>query len=213
MKDIPMFTTEYGVASLVLSQIPYRQTAYIHIRDARAEDGEMLLQECRVFCRMCGAERIYAAEHPCTEKYPLHTVVYEMTGQVERDGRVANLFPVTSETVGQWREIYNQRMKAVDHAATLPAFEEKKLLEAGGAYFIHEDGALLGIGWMEDDKLLAVASVKPGEGNRVLKTLLDTAKGDTVRLEVASTNEKAIRLYEQAGFLKTGKIRKWYQIL
>ena len=32
MKDFPMFTTEYGIASLVLKEIPYKKEAYIMLR-------------------------------------------------------------------------------------------------------------------------------------------------------------------------------------
>ena len=31
MKDIPAFTTENGIASLILREIPYREEAYIRI--------------------------------------------------------------------------------------------------------------------------------------------------------------------------------------
>ena len=33
MKDIPVFTTDFGVASLILKEIPYRGEAYIRIQD------------------------------------------------------------------------------------------------------------------------------------------------------------------------------------
>ena len=36
MRDFPMFTTENGVGSLVLREIPYRGVAYVTIRDASA---------------------------------------------------------------------------------------------------------------------------------------------------------------------------------
>ena len=35
MKDIPVFTTENGAASLILREIPYQQSAYIILRDTR----------------------------------------------------------------------------------------------------------------------------------------------------------------------------------
>ncbi len=31
-------------------------------------------------------------------------------------------------------------------------------------------------------------------------------------LEVASSNEKAIRLYERLGFLKTARVSEWYRV-
>jgi ribosomal protein S18 acetylase RimI-like enzyme len=44
----------------------------------------------------------------------------------------------------------------------------------------------------------------------VLQTLLSLVGEQTVTLEVASTNEKAIRLYEKLGFVKTEILRSWY---
>ena len=32
MKDIPVFTTEFGIASLILRDIPYRGEAYVRVR-------------------------------------------------------------------------------------------------------------------------------------------------------------------------------------
>ena len=80
MKDFPVFTTEYGVASLVLKEIPYRGESYIHIRDS--QEPEKLLEECVSFCRVCGAEKIYAAGDPILEKHPLRVCVYEMRGEI-----------------------------------------------------------------------------------------------------------------------------------
>ena len=65
MKDFPMFTTEYGVASLLLKEIPYKETAYIIIRSS--QEPEELLKECISFCRMVGAEKIYARGHEFLE--------------------------------------------------------------------------------------------------------------------------------------------------
>ena len=45
MKDIPMFTTEYGIASLTLGQVPYTATAYIRLQ--ATEQPAELLQECK----------------------------------------------------------------------------------------------------------------------------------------------------------------------
>ena len=209
MKDIPMFTTEYGIASLLLGEIPYRQEAYIRVQHANDGQMENLIRECVGFCRAAGAERIYWSAGDVEGK--LHSSVFEMRGEARPDlQQVAQLFPVTEQTVGQWRQIYNQRMAQVDNAVTLTAADEKKLLESGGGYFVHQSGKLLGIGWLEDTKLLAIATVERGTGEQVLHTLLSLVEGATVTLEVASTNEKALRLYERLGFLKTRELRRWY---
>ena len=61
MRDFPVFTTENGVGSLVLKEIPYRKVAYITIQDSLFP--EAFLSECVDFCRAVGAERIYACGH------------------------------------------------------------------------------------------------------------------------------------------------------
>ena len=35
MRDFPIFTTEYGVSSLTLKEIPYKKQAFICIRDVQ----------------------------------------------------------------------------------------------------------------------------------------------------------------------------------
>lgn len=210
MKNIPVFTTEYGIASLVLQQIPYRQEAYIRIHETR--QPEKLLAECMAFCRACGAERIYADAGEGI--YPQYSTVYEMRGTVRALPELTeHLFPVTPETVKKWRAVCNERMRAVDNASYLAAEDDKRILSSNGAYFIHRDGVLLGIGWLEEDCLVAVASAVPGAGLRVAHTLLSLREGRSVSLEVVSTNHKALRLYEQLGFIKTRELIRWYKIL
>lgn len=213
MKDIPIFNTEYGVASLLLKEIPYRQEAYIRVQDVQPGGMDELIGECVSFCRMAGAEKIYAAGHEELERYPLHTAVLRMQGtaRVDRE-KLESLFPVTEATVTQWRQTYNARMKDVDCAATKTAFDEKQIVASGGAYFVHRDGRLLGIGWLEDAKLLTLAAVEPGAGETVMNTLMSLVEGAGMTLEVASTNRKAIRLYERLGFLRTGEVLRWHRV-
>lgn len=212
MKDIPLFDTDTGVSSLVLKEIPYRQTAYIRVQSVQSGGLEAHLKECVAFCRMCGAERIYATGHGELEQYPVYCAILTMSRSTPDWEPPAHIFPVTDETVGRWREIYNQRMSQVDNAATLTARDEKEILDSRGAYFVHNSGSLLGIGWLRDGELLAVASAERGAGERVLKTLLTTATEDRVTLEVASTNIRAIALYERLGFVTVGERSRWYHI-
>ncbi len=213
MRDIPFFTTETGVSTLILKEIPYQKTAYIRVGDVQPGGLEAHLQGCASFCRMAGAERIYATGHEELEGMPLYTSVLEMRGTawVNRE-KLAWLFPVTEATVARWREICNQRLGTVDNSATLESRDEKEILESNGAYFVHREGKLLGIGWLKDTQLLAVASVEKGAGETVMHTLMSLVEGAQMTLEVVSTNEKAIRLYEKLGFLKTRELRRWYQV-
>lgn len=210
MRDFPIFTTEYGVSSLILREIPYKKTAYIRIRDVQREMLEEHMKECVSFCRIAGAERVFAAGDGLKE-YPEHTRIFGMQASARVDGKeVACLFPVTEATVTRWRTHYNKAMAGVDHAQILEARDEKRILEKPGAYFIHDNGQLLGIGWLDGSILLAVAATQRGAGERVMHTLMSLVEGQIMTLEVASSNEKAIRLYEKLGFVQTGVRTVWY---
>ena len=212
MKDFPVFTTEYGLSSLILKEVPYRGVAFLHVREVQPGQFQPHLQECVSFCRMVGAERILAKGHEELEQYPLHSIVYSMSmPHVPREPE-ACLWPVTEETVARWREIYNKGMRPFDNHSTMTARDEKKIIRSGGAYFVHRDGELLGIGWMEGNELLALVSVVPGMGETVARTLFTTVEDDRITLTVVNTNERAIRLYERMGFLKTGEVSRWYRV-
>lgn len=212
MQNFPLFSTQFGVSSLVLKEIPYRKSAYITLREVQPDGFEAHLKECVDFCRMAGAEKIYGTGHEALSQYPLHTAIVKMsaTAWVDKE-KLACLFPVTEATVTRWREYCNRRMATVDNAATLEKREEQEILESGGAYFAHRDGKLLGIGWLNDCELLCVAA-EPGMGETVMHTLMSLVEGDIMTLEVASTNQRAIRLYERLGFLKTGERSRWYRL-
>ena len=211
MKDFPVFPTTHGAASLTLKEIPYRKEAYIRIQST--QEPELLLQECIGFCTACGAERVYASGDDYLEKYPLHTSVYQMQGTIFlSEEEIPSMFPVTEQTVARWRSIYNRKMKAVDNASTLEEREESRILSSGGAYFVHRQGELLGIGWLEENRLSAIAAEKPGAGELVCKAMQSLIPQQQITLEVASTNEKAIRLYQHLGFLITRELSRWYRV-
>ena len=214
VKDFPVFQTETGVSSLILKEVPYRSTAYIHIQDVQPEGLEDHLAECVSFCRMVGADRVYATGHDALSQYPCYMHLLEMRGTAWVDPcLLRSLFPVTEQTVARWRQIYNSSMRRVDNARTLEGRDEAQILYSSGAYFIHEEGKLLGIGWMDDTKLLAVAGAVPGAGQRLMHTMMSLVEGADMTIEVASTNEKAIRLYEKLGFLRTKALCTWYTVL
>lgn len=207
MRDIPFFSTELGIASLTLSQIPYTKKAYIRIQDTN--NGEEFLQECVSFCRAAGAEQIYATGHSVCESYPEYTAIIEMRADITSVGDTdASLFPVTEQTAQQWREIYNKKVCNVPGGAWMTIQQGKELLNDG--YFIHRGGKLLGIGKASGDRIHWIASCCPGAGSDVVRALCHTLTGDTVTLEVASANEKAVRLYKELGFISTRALSTWY---
>lgn len=212
MRNIPVFTTEFGVASLILKEIPYSQTAYIKIQSSL--DGDALLQECVSFCKAAGAERIFASGHTTLEKYLLHSEIWamEVAREVLADSP-CKMVAVTGETLEQWRELYNARMSAVDNAVYMSEMDAKQMLQRGDGYFVYRDDTPVGIVMASAGKLDAVASLAPGGGRESVLALKNVFTCSTIRLEVASTNHRAIRLYEDLGFTKTEVVSAWYKII
>ena len=212
MKDIPVFTTEHGAASLFLREIPYRKRA--HIKLQATQEPERLLEECISFCRACGAEWCDAAGNDCLKKYPLITAIVAM--QCEKAAIPETdvcLFPVTEKTVSKWLDIYNERMADVPNAAFMDSADGRELLKSGDGYFVHRNGDLLGIGKAAGDFIDTVISVKPGAGETVVRALAAVLTEDTVRLWVASANTRAVRLYERMGFVPVKELSRWYRVL
>lgn len=212
MRDFPVFTTENGVGSLILKEIPYRGVAYVTIHDsASAQD---FLNECTAFCRMAGADHVYARGHEILNKYPIYTSVIKMAASLHSIPHSdASLFPVTEKTINRWRELYNLKMKDIDNASFMSQKDADELLKRGDAYFIHLDGTLLGIGMASDNHIACIASAYPGGGKEVVSTLVHALMDDEVTLEVASTNLKAIALYESLGFIRVSEVTVWHKII
>ncbi len=211
MRDIPVFTTEHGAASLVLKEIPYKGEAYITLHSS--VQPEELLKECIDFCKMAGAERIYATGHSILEKYSLYTTVIKM--QQLRDNLPEGegfLFPVTEETAEHWRSIYNEKMQSVPNASTITRELMKKYLSQGGCYFVHKGDKLLGIGMICGDKIEAIAACERGAGETVLLTLCNAVFTESVVVEVASENTPAMHLYDRLGFCKVAELSRWYDV-
>lgn len=211
MQNIPIFTTQNGVASLILREIPYTQIAYIKIESTQAPQA--FLEECLSFCKSVGAEKVFASGHDICTHYTFHTAIWKMRQEKENlPDTEACLIPVTQKTINRWLEIYNEKMRNVANSSYMNFIDGKKLLKNGNGYFIHKDGLLLGIGIVSGDKIEAVAAVQHGAGREVVLALNHAIFGEQIILEVASTNERAVKLYESLGFIKTNELSRWYKI-
>lgn len=211
MRDIPIFTTENGAASLVLREIPYLGTAYVTIQSS--QNPEELVRECADFCRACGAAHVYAAGAQELEQYPLYTAMYTMTcGRESLPDTDAALWPVQEETLETYRTLYNEKMKDVPNAAWMDSVRGNEMLAQGDGYFVHKGEQLLGLGRASGDRIDTVISLIPGAGREVVLALNHALHCDTIRLLVASANTRAIRLYEKLGFIRTEEVARWYEI-
>ena len=211
MKDIPVFTTENGVASLVLQEIPATGCAYIHLRATLAP--EELLKECVSFCRMVGATHVYATGNELLETHPFHTAIWEMAVLKDSlEDTDAALWPVQTETLDEFRKLYNQKIAHVPNAAWMTEREAKRIAEAGEGYFVHRAGVCLGIGIVRGSELAFVASLCRDAGSTVVRTLVHAISDSRITLQVASANEKAVALYEKMGFVRIREISRWYSV-
>ena len=211
MKNFPFFTTEHGVAALTLREIPYQGKAYIKLLDT--QEPELLLKECLDFCCAVGADEIFASGHDVLAKYPFHTALWQMRCFTEIIGETdASLFPVQEETAEQFRSIYNEKIRNLPNSVWMDDGEMKAMLKEGDGYFVHKDGTILGIGRVKGEEIRFVASLQPRAGEDIVRALTHAVTGETVLLEVASTNQKALELYSRLGFIQTAERSRWYKI-
>lgn len=212
MRNIPMFTTENGVASLTLEKIPYTGQAYVAIRDSA--EPHAFLQECVDFCRAAGADSVYAMGCAVLTAYPLYTAIISMSRKrKELPESDAILVPVRIETLSSWRDIYNEKMRDIPNAAFLTIRDSERMLQEGNCYFVQRGEEILGIGVAGEGMIKAIASVIPGGGKDTMLALCSALCTDTVSLEVASNNIPAIKLYERLDFVETETISRWYKII
>lgn len=202
MKDLPIFPCQDGMASLILSEIPYKREAYILVRSVFGSlDG--LLRECAAFCRSAGAERIYAGGEQDFSAYPVYAHI------VERSLDKALLPETEAEAVlttdPEWTELYNRSFHHVHGAKTYRSTPEN-------AYFILEKGQRIGLGQLIDNELAAVASLSPGCGEKSLIALAKELPVDKIRLLCAEENAPATRLYDRLGFSRDRVKRIWYEV-
>ena len=210
MRDIPIFTTQYGVASLLLREIPYGGTAYVRIYDSSAV--EKLLDECCDFCKMTGASTVLVTGSNLQGKYPLFAEIWEMECNIRMMPETdAIAIAVNEDCAKLWQSIYNDKMKDVPASAFMTNTKLKELIRDGNAYFIYKDDVMLGIGVASDRKIDCIASISPGAGKDILYALCNVMDGQTVSLEVAAENRRAVSLYEGIGFSWKEIKEKWYR--
>lgn len=210
LKDFPLFTTENGIASLKLSQIPYTGVAYITLRDSQLPDA--LLADCTSFCRAVGAERVYACGCDLSGKYQIHTHIWQMEVHRDRVGQTdAVLTPVSRENLSEFRSLYNEKMTDVPNASRMTQMQGRDML--GKSYFVSRDGQMLGIVIGSGNMIEAIASCVPGSGETLVRGICSVLTGDVFTLTVASTNTRAVNLYRRMGFTVSNTIATWYKII
>ena len=211
MRDIPMFTTENGIATLVLKKIPYTKEAFVRVLDSQS--CAELLKECIDICRIAGAEIVYATGHQSLDTLPVfcEEMCY-IANKHSFPHTDAVALHATMEQLPWWRQIYNQKMSGVHAAAPLGESEVESLIREGKAFCVYKECAIVGIGVAYDGQIHALASLVQGAGPDVVLALAKTFPQNEVSVCVASTNHKALQVYRRLGFCEVQIETKWYKI-
>lgn len=209
MRNIPVFTTESGVASLVLEEIPYKKEAYIRIHSA--ESPREFLQECVDFCKAVGAENIFATGHGFLNVFPVHTQLVRMRCKGDMlSSSDLELRSVNEDTLPLWCDLYNTNMRNVPNASTMVASKVRGLLKSKNCCLVYEDQQLVGIGMTSSEQVDAIVSLIPGKGTEIMRALCKSLTGEYVNVEVASNNTAAVKLYRKLGFTEVETIAIWH---
>ena len=101
MRNIPVFTGEFGAATLILQEIPGRGEAYCVVQWVQPGKTWEFLAECARFCRMAGARRVLASHLPEPPAAPPQVRLLRMaclrSGVPETDAALWPLLPENGE--------------------------------------------------------------------------------------------------------------------
>ncbi|MCI8524859.1 MAG: GNAT family N-acetyltransferase [Oscillospiraceae bacterium] len=214
MKDIPVFTGEHGLASLILREIPRSRCAHVVVHSALPGRMAALLAECRRFCRLAGADTVLAsADEPLDlpHAYDLLELACAKADLPPSQAPVA-LRPVTAETAGDYLRLYNELFRDVPGAAACTEADLPRMLAQERAFFALERGEITGLGQYAASELRAIAVIprRHGLGRRLALTLFARMPGGEITLQVSSANAPALRLYEKLCFAPRRILSRWY---
>lgn len=220
MNNIPVFTSQGGTATLILREIPVSQRAYILLRTVLPGMAENLVAECASFCKMCGAEQIFASWadgdlpflSPAYDIYLLH-----VSKSALPEGKPVQLVPMTPENDAIYQRIYNRCFSHVSHAASYDRGQIARIYREHQRAFLalDEKDRPYGIGELHGDELAAIAVLPNhrGTGTDLAISLLQLCPGEDLKVTVASDNEAAMHLYEKLGFHLSGVDSKWFRVV
>lgn len=215
MKDIPIFTGEHGVATLILREIPNQGRAYVMLRTVWRL--EAFLDECRSFCRMAGADSVYVTGDADLSGLPF---VHEMQRWTCRRADLpplaepVELVLLSDENREEYRTLYNRLFAQVPNAATCTVQEVQRIQREEQAALAIVEGRTAGLVQWNEKRLEAIG-VEPsfrGLGRRLALTVLHQMTAETLELQVSSANVPALRLYERLGFQKAETLSRWYDL-
>lgn len=217
MKNIPMFTSSCGLATLILKEIAWNSRAYVLVRSVWNDQTAALLDECRSFCRAVGAEEIYASwdaeELPAEHAWDMIDMACPKSA-LPAPRQTVELEQATPETAEDYLRIYNQCFRDVPAAASYDRKSLEPLYGEDLAWLAKAKGQYAAVAEISKEGLEGIAVLPEfrGLGYDLAAAVLRMVPSTEVRLKVASTNVRARRLYDRLGFAETGISRRWYRL-
>lgn len=202
MKDIPIFTSTEGIASLILREIPASREAYVLIRGVFTE-SERLMSECEQFCRLAGAEQVYFSGEADFAGCRVYARLLERSVDCAvLPPTRACAVPVTADTAAEWSAAYRARFAGVPAA--------RRCVQPQDACLICAAERRIGIGQLSGDLLLTLASLERGCGADCVAAMAALCSAPRLRLLCAMENAPAMALYDRLGF-DCGNVKEiWY---
>lgn len=222
MNNIPVFMSQGGTATLILREIPHKQTAYIILRTVLPENLRLMIGECAAFCRDCGAEHCFVSAPDSSISLhgtPSHSILRMAAAKASLPacGSPFSLVPMTPDNDSIYQRIYNRCFRQVSNAVTYDQAQIQRIYREGQQAFLAlaPDGTPCGMGELHGSELAAVGLLPEyqglGKGKPLVLTLLSHCPGPDVTLTVASDNPAALGLYRSLGFAVTGTESVWYR--
>lgn len=217
MKNIPMFTGQHGMATLVFRELSFSGCAYVVVRAVWNGETAAFLEECRGFCRAVGAEKIYAS----WEENPLPAVhAYDMLGLYrEKAGlplpsREVELEYLRPENGQTYLQIYNTCFRPIPGAASYDKQDLRRLYGEDRAFLAKVDGQYAAVAEISKEGLESIAVLPEycGLGHDLSLTVLPMVPNPILRLKVASGNHRALKLYQRLGFVQENVRSRWYEL-
>ena len=220
MKDIPLFTTAGGLASLTLSQIPKSGNAWGQIHQYLPDNLNFMIYDICSFLLDCGAKRIFInVENSkiagAVSAYQTITMKYEQSNEIPLSCSASRIHIIKASpiTAATWHNIYRRCFSNVLHNRPLTLQEVETRSQTGFLYIAIFNGIPIGCGEIGGGEL-RVAAILPefqqkGFGSEFIRQLIEMSEATTLLLETTSENSAALRLYQSMNFREVHR-EHWY---
>lgn len=217
MQNIPIFTAEHGLASLILREIPYSGRAYVMVRSVWKGRTQALLEECRQFCCAAGAQEVFASwdleDLPARHAYDVLELSRPREG-LPLPAEPVEPEPLSEANAAEYLDIYNRCFRGLPGAASYGREDMRRLMGKNLAFLAKRRGRYAAVAELGAGRLAGVAVLPEfhGLGHDWALTVLARLETPELTLRVASTNARALALYRRLDFGGDRTVSRWWRL-